>query len=254
MHHLIHPNLVRHTVQVDLIGCGGNGSQMLTGLARLHVALRALGHPGLQVMAWDPDAVSRSNIGRQLFSPADVGANKAEVLVNRINLFYGLDWTAQPARWRKHHVPGIVISCVDTVAARRQIAGSVEGIQHIYYWMDLGNRAQDGQVVLGCPVWDKEHRDHYPERLPTVMELFPELATGRVREDTAPSCSLAEALERQHLFINQAVVTSALQILWTLFRFGGIDWHGAFINLATGRTAPLPVDPETWARMKGNQQ
>jgi hypothetical protein len=50
---------------------------------------------------------------------------------------------------------------------------------------------------------------------------------------------------------NQAVVTPALQILWTLFRFGKIDWHGAFVNLKTGRTTPLPVDPATWARMKG---
>jgi hypothetical protein len=45
-------------------------------------------------------------------------------------------------------------------------------------------------------------------------------------------------------------VTLALQILWTLFRFGKIDWHGAFVNLKTGRTTPLPVDPATWARIR----
>jgi PRTRC genetic system ThiF family protein len=255
--HRIHPDLLAHRPNVHLVGCGGNGSQMLTGLARLHHAISALGHPGLQVYAWDPDEVSRANVGRQLFSPADVGQNKACVLVHRLNVYYGLAWDAAPARFRlRHdpsHFPDIVITCVDSAAARREIGAQLAGKRSLYYWLDLGNREQDGQVVLGCPIWDEEHRAHYPERLPTVLELFPELMDTRRREDTAPSCSLAEALERQHLFVNQAVVTPALQILWQLFRFGKIDWHGAFVNLKTGRTTPLPVDPSTWARMKGQR-
>lgn len=252
MDHLIHPRLISDMIEIHLAGCGGNGSQMLTGLARLHVAIRALGHPGLHVIAWDPDEVSRANVGRQLFSPADVGQNKAAVLVNRLNAYYGLAWDAAPAVWcETGRPPGIVISCVDSAKARREIGAGVDGIENLYYWLDLGNRAEDGQVVLGCPVWDDDHRDNYPERLPTVLELFPELMAMK-REDTAPSCSLAEALERQHLFVNQAVVTPALQILWQLLRFGKTDWHGAFINLRTGRTVPLPVDLATWARMRGN--
>lgn len=72
---------------------------------------------------------------------------------------------------------------------------------------------------------------------------------GEVTDDTAPSCSLAEALERQELFVNQAVATWALELLWRLFRYGRVEWHGAFVNLASGRATPLPVDPEAWARM-----
>lgn len=253
--HRIHPNLLKEPVHVALVGCGGNGSQMLTGLARLHYALAALGHPGFVVRVWDPDTVSRANVGRQLFSPADVGLHKAAILVHRVNAFFGLSWAAAPAKYRPacdRDDDNIVITCVDSAAARREIGAMVEGHEHIYYWLDLGNRQQDGQVVLGCPVWNDEHRARYPERLPTVLELFSELVTMK-KEDNAPSCSLAEALERQDLFVNQAVVTPALQILWTLFRFGRIDWHGAFVNLKTGRTAPLPVDLETWARMKGEK-
>ena len=40
--------------------------------------------------------------------------------------------------------------------------------------------------------------------------------------------------EKQDLFINQQIATSGLQILWMLFRNGGLDNHGAFINLAVG--------------------
>lgn len=250
MIHQFHSRLLAEPVTIALVGCGGNGSQMLTGLARLHVALTALEHPGLHVVAFDPDDVSPANIGRQLFAPADVGRNKADVLVHRLNAFYGLAWTAVPDVLRKRSTDArIVISCVDSRAARAGLVRIMEDPGwHPLYWMDLGNRAADGQVVLGSPAWNKKHRRDRA-RLPTVAELFPEIADARLREDNAPSCSLAEALGRQELFINQAVVTVALQILWQLFRFGQTDWHGAFINLKSGRSTPLPVDPEAWKRL-----
>ena len=38
-----------HPVTVFVIGAGGTGSQVVTGLARMGMALQALGHPGLHV-------------------------------------------------------------------------------------------------------------------------------------------------------------------------------------------------------------
>jgi PRTRC genetic system ThiF family protein len=73
------------------------------------------------------------------------------------------------------------------------------------------------------------------------MEIFPELLDESLEEDPRPSCSLAESLDQQDLFINQAVATFALNLLWRLFRDGKIEYHGGFINLATGRVNPLPV-------------
>ncbi len=242
---------VEHEVQVDLAGCGGNGSQMLTGLARLDRAMRALGHPGLHVTAWDPDAVSEANVGRQLFSPSDVGHNKAVLLVHRLNAFYGLAWDAQPYRLiledsRNQRRGRLVISCVDSRAARHDIRAMLRAALSHCYWMDLGNREADGQVVLG-EIGRHSGRD---PRLPTAPELLPEIVDATKDDDGAPSCSLAEALERQELFVNQAVVTQALAILWTLFRFGRLTWHGAFVNLRTGRVQPLAVDPQAWERFR----
>ena len=37
----------RHPVTVFVIGAGGTGSQVITNLARMNMALQALGHPGL---------------------------------------------------------------------------------------------------------------------------------------------------------------------------------------------------------------
>jgi hypothetical protein len=71
--------------------------------------------------------------------------------------------------------------------------------------------------------------------------MFPEILNPRFKEDNQPSCSLAEALEKQDLFINQSVATYALHLLWRLFRAGSIEHHGYFINLESGRVNPLPV-------------
>jgi hypothetical protein len=55
-------------------------------------------HPyGLQVSIMDADTVSETNCVRQPFSTSDIGLNKATVLVNRINMFWGTKWLAEPA-------------------------------------------------------------------------------------------------------------------------------------------------------------
>jgi hypothetical protein len=43
------------------------------------------------------------------------------------------------------------------------------------------------------------------------------------------------------LFINQTVATFALQLLWQFIRQGGLDIHGYFINLESGKVTPLPI-------------
>jgi PRTRC genetic system ThiF family protein len=251
--HVINSRLLTNTVKVALVGCGGVGSQFLTGLARLHTALIALGHPGgFEVEVYDPDTVSESNVGRQLFSPADVGINKATLLVHRLNAFFGLKWKAKPQRFPvagDYHTPHIIISCVDTKAARRDIAEYVAK-HSICYWLDTGNNLADGQIILGQSGYGRRRtKGNQQLILPTVTDLYPAILDKTAPEDEdAPSCSLAEALERQDLFIGQSIATFGLQLLWSLFRNGGLEHHGYFVNLKAGRVAPLPVDPEAWKR------
>jgi len=57
------------------------------------------------------------------------------------------------------------------------------------------------------------------------------------------------SLTKQDLFINKAVSTFAMQILWNCFRKGYIEHHGAFINLDTMNVRALDVNPETWKNM-----
>ena len=120
--YLINP---QHPVTVNLIGAGGTGSQVLTGLARLDVTLRALGHPGLFVTLYDPDIVTEANIGRQLFGYSDMGLNKAQCLITRINNFFGNDWKAVPNIFPtvlknacRDNMANITITCTDNIKSR----------------------------------------------------------------------------------------------------------------------------------------
>jgi len=186
MEHLIEPALLNQRVGVHLVGVGGNGAQMAACLARLDVAMRALGHPhGLHVTAYDADKVSEANVGRQLYSPSDIGRHKAIVTIHRLNQFYGLDWDAHPLRYeaamdgrRAYQSADLLISCVDTRDARRRMhALFFHPYRNYGYWLDLGNTETTAQVVLGQR---PKHREKSPDdlRLPCVTELFPELLDG----------------------------------------------------------------------------
>lgn len=244
--HHIHPDLLTRPVTVAVVGAGGTGSQVLTGLAQLHLAMRALGHPGgLKVTAYDDDLVSQANIGRQLFYPCDVGLPKAVVLINRINMSMGTHWGSSVTRFNGDATyADIVIGCVDTRSSRAAIHMSLSHAHRPAYWLDIGNRQSDGQVILGeCGA------RHFADRLPHAADLFPEVVDEtKDGDEDGPSCSLAEALEKQSLFINRGVALYALNLLFELFRYGEIQYHGVFVNLKTARTSPLAIDPQVWAR------
>lgn len=255
--HVLDKSLVRPSqpLSILVIGAGGNGSAVFLHLPYLHQALLAWGCGGLQVTLADGDPVSESNCVRQPFAAADIGLNKATVLVNRVNLFWGLYWQAYPHHFRKDSLkddssyPHLIISCVDTRAARQAVAQTVTRARsHTAYWLDLGNNAASGQYILGQPLNQRNRRIGL--RLRTVAELYPEIMAAEIGEDPLPSCSAVEALERQEPYINHVLATSSLAMLARLFRYGTIAHHGAFYNAATGRMSAIPIDPELWRKTR----
>lgn len=236
--------------RITLIGAGGNGSQMVTCLARMDRALRALGLPPLSVTLYDPDRVSPSNVGRQLFYPDDVGQSKAVALVHRANIGFGLDWRAVPTLYAPRlggyeALPGddILITCVDTGAARQRIWDGLHlRVDAPVYWLDIGNEDETGQVWLGeLPRFADDRNADGDVRLPCITEAFPSFYDGTEPETDAPSCSLAEALRSQDLFVNDICSRMAAHLLWTLLRYAEIRHHGYWVNLRDGSVAPQPV-------------
>ena len=59
-----------------------------------------------------------------------------------------------------------------------------------------------------------------------------------------PSCSVAEALDRQESFVNAVLAQQALALLARLFRYGEILHHGAFVDVASSRSVPIAIDRE----------
>ncbi len=256
--HRLHAELLGREVRIQVVGCGGTGSAFLGGLPYLHQAMLAQGHPcGLSVTVIDGDIVSPTNCVRQPFSRSEIGLNKGIVLISRINLFWGLEWKAIPHPLTAETLtlpsetalrPDIVVGCVDTRAARALIAESTAGRSGAGYWLDVGNNASSGQFVLGEPLNARNRRSR--TRLRTVAEIYSEIADPSLDSDTEPSCSAAEALDRQESFVNAVLAQNALALLARLFRYGEIRHHGAFVDIATSRSVPLMIDPAGWRRAR----
>lgn len=243
IHHLPAPLLSR-PVRILVVGCGGTGSAIASGLPYLHQAIIARGHPyGLHVTLQDGEAISPANCVRQPFAQSEIGHNKAVILATRMNLFWGFRWQAIPRHLRatddQARVTDIVIGCVDSAAARVLIADFCARLHsRVRYWLDLGNGADEGQYLLGQPI-NPINPEGTPGRLPTSPERWPSIVDVTDRPNL-PSCSAAEALTRQAPFVNQVLANHALSLLAQLFA-GGIEHHGAFVNLATGKASPIPV-------------
>lgn len=258
-----------HPVTINVIGCGGTGSQVINSLARMHSALKALGHPGLFIRAIDPDRVTEANMGRQLFSPSDVGSHKCVVLVGRINRFFGTDWEAVPKLYNgksKITPANITISCIDTGAGRKEIKSVLlaaashyvstknhyrrpEPFAVPYYWMDFGNMMDRGQVVIGTLMNISQHGKADKENsvfvcretMPTVDFFHPDIFIDKNGEDQGPSCSLAEALRKQDLFVNTNLANMGLGLLWKMFREARLKYHGLYLNLDTLSVNPIKL-------------
>jgi hypothetical protein len=50
--------------------------------------------------------------------------------------------------------------------------------------------------------------------------------------------------------VNQTLAYQAMAMLARLFRYGRLSYHAGFVNLRTGRTTSLAVDPVLWQRMR----
>lgn len=252
--HFVDNQLLNPTnpISVNLIGVGGTGSSFLTALVRINKSLVTLGHAGLQVVAHDPDKVEEANLGRQLFTDAELGMNKAVALINRANRAFGTAWKASPKEFdRKSGSAILTITCVDNVAARLEVANNLQ--KHAsngrysntpLYWMDCGNGLDSGQVVLatvGRHEQPPSKKFIAQGKLPMVTEEFGSLLQDSETSSDIPSCSLAEALEKQDLFINTNIANIGASLLWTMFRKGMIRNRGFFINLADFRMQPIKI-------------
>lgn len=237
-------HLIENGINVIVLGSGGSGGEVMDRLVRLHFGLIKTGHPvGLNVTLVDGDTVSEANIGRQRFSPYDVGQFKAELLVHRINVAYRLNWSAKVDYYNPETDTlntDLLITCIDKGKLRAELGRQFRRTQTNMLWLDFGNDQNKGQFIFG----HASLKAKTALLLPNVFSLFPGLAHSR--DDDAPSCSFVEAIQHQDLMVNSVLADNGVNLLWQLFRHGKCDFHGGFINVREGTCKPLPINPKTW--------
>lgn len=252
---LIYP---ANPITVNLIGGGGTGSKVLTALMEMNHSLVELGHAGLHVILWDDDIVTGANQGRQRFAECEVGLPKAVVLINRANRWSGTNWKAEVRKFERdssgrvcqNMQSAIYMSCVDNVKSRFEIADIIDELavgrwlnrNQPKYWMDFGNSKFSGQVLLSTVGNIKQPNSEKYEtvaNLPYVTEEFGDLLLQSETADDTPSCSLAEALEKQGLYINSTLAQMGCSLLFDLFRDGLTENRGFFLNLKNFHSQPI---------------
>src|SRR3546814_1830890 len=85
----------------------------------------------------------------------------------------------------------ILITCVDTASARRAIGAVLAEERNVpAYWMDLGNRASDGQYLIGCPGRSEEHTSE----LQSLMRIS--YAVFCLKKKTKQKCQQVQTADR----------------------------------------------------------
>ena len=145
----------------------------------------------------------------------------------------------------------IIISCTDNIRSRLDLWRFLKGYREVsinndktpVYWMDFGNAQTTGQVIIGTvrnKIPQPVSNEYLP--MPKMNVITEEVSYSTVKEkDSGPSCSLAEALEKQDLFINSMLAQVGCDILWRMLKEGRTLYRGAYVNLETLRVNPIPV-------------
>lgn len=246
--------------QIVLVGVGGTGSHLARSVARIIYDLKArdIDYPNLLFV--DPDQVEMKNVGRQMFTAADVGEYKAEILARRFSRALGIpiEWRNDPLdkHWFEHaggyhrnspkrygdqHT--IWLGAVDNHQARATLA-QLEGT-----WIDCGNHFSSGQVVIGN-THDRKQVKAFKRKeeivyrhLPTAALLFPQLLEPEPENTAAPDLSCADlvSIGEQHLLVNDLVASIAAQYVYKLLHRQPIHSFMTFVDLDGISMRSIPI-------------
>jgi PRTRC genetic system ThiF family protein len=228
---------------IMVVGLGGTGSQVGRSLARLlyDMKSRGLHIPSLHFV--DPDRVEAKNVGRQMFTPADVGRYKAEVLANRFSLALGLPIRFSNVAFHGAQYRTLVIGCVDNHEARKAIHDKLS-IMNLP-WIDCGNHFASGQVILGTTARAEsvQPKDGKFFNLPYAPLVFPQLLEPEPPRAVELSCADLVAQGDQHLFINDMIATVAMQYVYKLLLRQPITSFMTFVDLDTVTVKSVTLSP-----------
>jgi PRTRC genetic system ThiF family protein len=236
-----------HLSHLYLVGCGGTGAQIARQLGRILYAMKTSNQRLPAVTFIDPDIVESKNVGRQLFTVADIGYPKAQICARRLNLALGLDirWRQEPVASEHIEEQNVIIGAVDNHHARKTIADNAN------VWIDAGNHYTSGQVAIGTTrLWEHVHKALNADTevisvLPAPDLLFPQLLQPEVELNTDHlSCAELTQLGQQHLMVNDLVALAASQYAYKLLHRKTIREFVTYVDLDSLAMHSKPITAE----------
>jgi len=243
--------------EVVLVGAGGTGSQVARTLCRVVYDLRRRGHHTPSLKFVDPDVIEIKNVGRQMFTEADLSKNKATTLASRFNWAMGLNIVAYPEPFDadKHasRYGTLVIGCVDNHMARLELS-KVSGL-----WIDCGNERTSGQVCIGNTSNPADVRrciksDHYTH-LPNAALLFPQLLEPEPTPEPfpapVPTASCADLVEMgdQALLVNDMIGIVAGEYIYKLLNRLPVLSFLTYVDTEALSMRSVPITSATLTQM-----
>jgi PRTRC genetic system ThiF family protein len=258
-------------VELVLVGCGGTGSWLAPALSQLLLTLRQM---DVQATAtfMDPDIVEQKNVMRQNFCYAEIGRHKAVTLAERYGMAWGLPIKARTEPFSLQGIPAyeydkviILIGCVDNAAARRELARAIErnGSSDLprVWWLDCGNRARSGQVLLGSTASREALQQAFPTPAARICRVLPSPAWQSPRllqplpeeiKGEKLSCAEIALLNHQSATINRRLADEAADYLLLLVT-GQLKRFATFIAMDAGSARSQYTTPSEIAKAVGLQ-
>lgn len=266
--------------KILIIGCGGTGSRLVPLLAQFVKACPWVHDPEMTLV--DDDVVEDKNLLRQNFISTDVGKYKAEVLAQRYSRAFNMKITASKERvvaapynvnrligrsvpgytpptqeqaeiFNRHTKNSIVILCVDSPEARRDIISnmgrSASSGGSTVLVLDSGNENDFGQVSVST--WaqlrdistdTKRYLKGWPNSIPgnMILQAIPTDLSyfyGMVAENTLSCADLDQTMA-----INTMMANAMFGIIQNFYYSKPISYHRLDVTLSNGIT-PQYITP-----------
>lgn len=213
-----------------VVGCGGTGSYVAEGLARLL-------DKDAQIILVDHDRVEERNIVRQNFSPKEIGEVKSAALAKRLSERYNrpIGYSTLPIQMTTLKRRGILLGCVDNGIARAAIAEKVRGF---FWWVDAGNGYNYGQILIGNSDRAVFTKDNKIDDLPLPSIQRPEILSQ------APAIPQPNCIDvpDQGPTINQVMAVMMVEVVRRMTE-GTCPWIQLLIDMEHGSTLPVLATP-----------
>lgn len=246
----------KSSYQITLIGCGGTGGYVAQALSRIVFE----NEREIKLVFIDGDTVEEKNVGRQNFYYAEAGKNKASVLAERFSFAYGIDIEVIPKFLNSTEyqflrilsLSDIIISAVDSAAARKEIHKCLESIHTTIkkrieknltiddlgymIWIDTGNNESSGQILVGNTFDKKTVKMQKNKKtlsfLPYPSISEPDIINKKLEKKYSPRISCAERirLKEQSTTINLLMASVVSSMINNLVEGKGIESYKVFVN------------------------